>query len=115
MEELRAWLPPLIAAAALFWTLISAARGARRSEVDKLGAEIELLKVDQADTKSRVATAELQIRSLPDKDSSHRLEMAITRLEGRLETMDEKLKPVAIMAERANNIISLERRDDRGR
>lgn len=110
MEELRAWLPPLIAAAALLWTLVSAARSARRSEVDELSTKIDVLNAAQAEVKSRLATAEMAIRHLPDKDSSHRLEMAIARLEGRMETMDERLKPVAIMAARVQERMFEEQR-----
>lgn len=48
----------------------------------------------------RLSRVESEIQHLPDKDVAHRLEMAIARLEGRMETMDERLKPVAAMASR---------------
>lgn len=48
----------------------------------------------------KVASIEGEIKHLPDKDTAHRMEMAIARLEGKFETMDERLKPVAAMATR---------------
>lgn len=50
----------------------------------------------------RVSRVESRLEHTPDKDVSHRLEMAIARLEGRMETMDERLKPVAEMAARVH-------------
>jgi len=50
----------------------------------------------------RLSRAESRLEHMPDKDATHRLEMAIARLEGHLETMDERLKPVAAMANRVH-------------
>jgi len=68
---------------------IKAAVGAT-DEVDLRVTEIE----------RRIVRLERDIQHLPDKDLAHRMEMSIARLEGRLETMDERLKPVAAMAAR---------------
>lgn len=53
----------------------------------------------------RISAIEGDIEHLPDKDATHRMEMAIARLEGRLEVMDERLKPVASIANRMNDIL----------
>lgn len=58
----------------------------------------------------RVTRIELDMRHLPDKDTAHRMEIAISRLEGRLETMDERLKPVAAMAVRMQDWVMDETR-----
>lgn len=52
----------------------------------------------------RVDRVESEIEHLPDKDTAHRLEMAVARLEGKMETMDERLKPVAAIAARVQDI-----------
>ncbi|QFR32397.1 DUF2730 family protein [Ancylobacter sp. TS-1] len=112
MEELRNWAPIIIAVGSLFSTWLIAGRTAKRSEIAadreaqakqhaELKGEMRVLKDDVDGLEERTAKAEMAIAHLPDKDTSHRLEMAISRLEGRMEVMDERLKPVAAMAARA--------------
>ncbi|MBS7586422.1 DUF2730 family protein [Ancylobacter defluvii] len=86
--------------AMLATTWFLASRSARRSEITELELANVKLREQLADVDRRLGAAEMTIRHLPDKDMSHRLEMAIARLEGRMETMDERLKPVAVMAAR---------------
>ncbi len=71
---------------------------ATKASADRLEALED--RVDKAE--DRVSRAESRLEHVPDKDVSHRLEMAIARLEGRMETMDERLKPVAAMANRVH-------------
>lgn len=71
----------------------AAALGERDGRIQAISQKVELLE-------DRVFRIESEIKHLPDKDTAHRMEMAISRLEGRLETMDERLKPVASMANR---------------
>lgn len=76
----------------------AAALGERDGRIKSLADKIELLE-------DRVFRVESEIKHLPDKDTAHRMEMAISRLEGRLETMDERLKPVASMASRMQDFM----------
>lgn len=98
------WISIIIAAAALIYTILSgrsraAATDLERQRSESIGRHEQLAsKVERLD--DRLATVEGEMRHLPDKDTAHRMEMAIARLEGRLETMDERLKPVAAMASR---------------
>lgn len=69
-----------------------------QAEVKALRDKVEVLE-------DRVSKAEGELSHLPDKDTAHRMEMAIARLEGRLETMDERLKPVAAMATRMQDYL----------
>lgn len=62
------------------------------------------------DIEDRVSRTEGEIKHLPDKDMAHRLEMAVVRLEGKMEAMDERLKPVASMASRMQDMMIEERR-----
>lgn len=54
---------------------------------------------------SRVQRVEATIEHLPDRDSAHRLELAVEKLNGRIETLDERLKPVAAIADRMQEIL----------
>jgi hypothetical protein len=78
-------------------------RQRNRVEIDQMGKRL-----DGVDT--RVTRIESELEHLPDKDTAHRMEMAIARLEGRLEVMDERLKPVAAMASRMQDAMIEERR-----
>ena len=118
MEELRLWAPIVVSLLALASPWVMFGRTARRTEIADLATKISGIapkiedkasigrvgaledRVDRAE--ERITRAESRLEYVPDKDSSHRLEMAITRLEGRMETMDERLKPVAAMANRVH-------------
>ncbi|MDJ1463422.1 MULTISPECIES: DUF2730 family protein [Nitratireductor] len=53
----------------------------------------------------RIQKLENQLEHLPDSGSAHRLELAIERLNGRIETLDERLKPVAAISERMQELL----------
>ena len=78
---------------------VNAARSARNK------AEIEGLASSQRAFEARLSKAENELLHMPDKDTAHRMEMAIQRLEGRLEVMDERLKPVAAIASRMQDVL----------
>jgi hypothetical protein len=59
---------------------------------------------------ARLSEAENDLEHVPDRDTAHRLELAINRLEGKLETMDERLKPVAAMSHRMQDFLMDEAR-----
>lgn len=71
---------------------------ADKSSVGRMGALEE--RVDKVE--DRVSRAESRLEHMPDRESSHRLELAITRLDGRMETLDERVKPIAAMAQRVH-------------
>ncbi|MBT9293318.1 hypothetical protein [Prosthecodimorpha staleyi] len=72
----------------------------------KVVAEAAAEATDQAGALAdRVTRLERDMEHLPDNETAHRMEMAIVRLEGRLETMDERLKPVASIATRMQEIL----------
>lgn len=118
MDDLRLWAPIVVSVLALLSPWVMFGRTARRTEIADLSTKIGGLtpkieekastgrvgaledRVDRAE--ERITRAESRLEYVPDKDSSHRLEMAIARLEGRMETMDERLKPVAAMANRVH-------------
>lgn len=49
---------------------------------------------------SRLLQLESDIKHLPEREQVHRIELAVEKLSGRLETLDERLKPVAAVAMR---------------
>lgn len=96
MDEIRAFAPTIVAVIAIattVWQWIS-------SPGRKAQAEVEAVRRAHDGLDQRLTRVESEVEHMPDKDTAHRMEMAIARLEGRLEVMDERLKPVAAMATR---------------
>lgn len=48
----------------------------------------------------KIGIMEEAIKHLPDAGQTHRLELALAQLTGRMETLDERLKPVAAISDR---------------
>lgn len=46
-----------------------------------------------------------QLAELPRRESLHSLELTLARMEGQMSTLDERLKPVAAIAERMQEIL----------
>lgn len=101
----------LISLASLATVIIMARGKAASDRVESLGVKLD----DKASVgrlaslegrvhglEERASRTESRLEYVPDKDAAHRLEVAIARLEGRMETLDERLKPVAAMASRVH-------------
>lgn len=65
-----------------------------------LDARLKVIEVKVDAVEDRCLNTENAIAHLPDKTGFHRMEIAMTELKGQLAAMDERLKPVARMAER---------------
>lgn len=107
MEFAKEWaslILSLMAIATTLWTLITSSSKGAHKRIDKL----EEARANSADTivtrfqqtESRLLTLESDIKHLPEREQVHRIEIAVERLSGRLETLDERLKPVAAVAMR---------------
>ncbi|WP_435656067.1 DUF2730 family protein [Brucella pituitosa] len=53
----------------------------------------------------RVQTLENEIKHLPDRDSQHRMELALAQMNGRFAALEEKLKPIAATSERLHELL----------
>lgn len=58
-----------------------------------------------ADHERRIQTLEGDMKHLPDRATAHRLELAIEKLSGRVDTMSESLKPVAATSVRLQEFL----------
>lgn len=82
----------------------------RRSEETKraiLEVENKVKDVDQdVDImKTRLHTMEEHVRHLPEADTTHRLEKTMVELQGKLEVLGERLKPVAAIGDRLQEFL----------
>ena len=53
----------------------------------------------------RIQTIEGEMRHMPDHDSAHRLELTMEKISGRLDTLDERLKPIAATSGRLQEFL----------
>lgn len=68
-------------------------------------AAISTLQVRLDEHGLRVQRIEDRVQQMPDHDAMHRVELAIARMEGHIDRIDERLKPVAAIAERMQEIM----------
>lgn len=105
MDELRAWAGIIISLASLLTVWGVAMRGARRSETEALETSIVGVRKSLTDVTERLSRTESQIAHLPDKDATHRMEMALVELRGDLKVMGANLAPIAATNERLNEFL----------
>ncbi len=53
----------------------------------------------------RVQSVESDMKHLPDRESQHRLELALEKVNGRLDTLNETLKPIKANGEAMNELL----------
>jgi len=68
---------------------------------ERLGkVETKLIEYDR-----RIQTAESDIKHLPDRDATHRMELALSDMNGKFSALEEKLKPIAATSERLHELL----------
>ncbi|WP_245446288.1 DUF2730 family protein [Metarhizobium album] len=70
---------------------------AERVSKSEQEANARLAKVEQKaiEYDRRIQAIESDMKHLPDRDAVHQLQVTMERIGGRLDTMDERLKPIA--------------------
>lgn len=53
----------------------------------------------------RIQSVETEMKHLPDREMAHRLELAVEKMNGRLDTMAETLKPIRETTDRMNELL----------
>lgn len=104
------------AVAALGWSLLQYRLGARKAELTALDGKIATVAADLREHKeagqdsrskldARLAQVEVRLEQLPDKDSVHRLDIAVTEIRGKIDTQGEALKAVGATASRVEEFL----------
>lgn len=124
MEEFfQRWLGPLVAAASFIFMVMSARGKATNDRVAAIEAKLEtkgsgetlgLLvgKVDLAE--DRISRLEGTIETLPSRDQTHELALALREMKGELGILTEKLRPISHTTERLQEFLIDEARTKRG-
>lgn len=98
LQSLVPWLGAAVGVASLLYTIFSNRGKAAEARVVTLETRITLLE-------KAVTAVQGDLEHVPGKDTSHRLEMAIQRIEGSVAVMEERLKPIASISERLQEIL----------
>jgi hypothetical protein len=77
--------------------LLRAHFNGRSKELDQ---RIGIIIADMALSKDKITRIEGELKHLPDKDSTHRLELALGKVEAEMGKLAAQVKPIAHMADR---------------
>jgi chromosome segregation ATPase len=69
-------------------------------DIGAIEGRVKVLETKADRTEDRVTVIEKDIEHLPDRDATHRMELALSELKGQLAQLDERLKPVSNTASR---------------
>lgn len=112
-----------VAGAAFGWSVLQYRLGARKAELDAVNRRIdgvaktvgdvagelqehkEAGQSSRAELAGRLGNVEAALQHLPDKDSVHRLDLAVTEIRGKIDTQGETLKAVGATASRVEEFL----------
>lgn len=116
ISDFAPYISGIIAAAALIYTIIgnrSKKHEERMDAIVKMVGVVETqvatvrlaieLRVDKLE--DRATKAEATIEHLPDLDSAHRLELALSELRGEMRALTERIKPIAAISDRIQDAV----------
>lgn len=114
--DINPYLSLLLSAIAIggfFWQHLTSGGAKALKEVSELKRQLETDDKVRADAilarfqmlDNRVTKLEGKMETLPDRDSTHGLEIAMERLTGKLEVLEERLKPVDALSRRLQEIL----------
>ncbi|MDQ1196523.1 DUF2730 family protein [Agrobacterium sp. SORGH_AS 787] len=88
-------LTALVALALSSLNLFVAVRNIMSEGEKKLAERMAKAETTLINHDRRIQKLENDLTHMPDRETTHRLEITLERMLGRLDTMDEKLKPIA--------------------
>lgn len=124
MEDIKEWaglVAVLIAVGSVVWGWLTAGdkksiegQGKRLGEFTTALTEADRRLSGVLSThEKRIQSLEGKLEHLPDNDQAHNLELAIERLTGRIDVLDERLKPVAAISDRLQEFLLEQARPSR--
>ncbi len=95
----------LVALALSSLNLIAHVRTMMSQGEKKLDERLSKVEAKLVEHDRRVQAIEGELKHLPDRDMAHRLELAVEKMSGRLDTMAETMKPIRAATERMNALL----------
>jgi Protein of unknown function (DUF2730) len=99
--DFGAWislLALLVSFAGTLWAIFSGPARKNADATKAIDARLHVVEASHDRLRDRVDR-------LPDADQMHRLELTLARMEGHIDRLDERLKPVAAISERMQEIL----------
>lgn len=122
-QDINPWLSLILSAGAilgLVWSHVTSGSAKALKEIAELKKQcLEDRRTDAENAKthgeaivarfqlleSKVLMIEGELKHLPDRDATHRLEMAVEQLNGKIGMLDERLKPVDALGRRLQEFL----------
>ncbi|MEW9304727.1 MULTISPECIES: DUF2730 family protein [Labrys] len=82
----------------LIYTWVTSRSRASAAEIGKIHDRVDLLEV-------RLTKIETEMLHLPSASGFHRMELAMTRLQGDMEVLTERLKPIGAVGDRLQEFL----------
>lgn len=115
-KDILIGIAAVLAAGLAIWNFFQSPSKKNEGEIVTLRSSIDLLrreaaaeckviddKVDGVDR--RVAALEIAIKYVPDKESTHQLEVKLTQVSGQIDTLSSKLESVEHLSRRLQNMM----------
>jgi Protein of unknown function (DUF2730) len=91
-------LSTLFSFGSLIWTIFSGPSRKNGNRIEAIETRLTNLETSHQRLRDRVD-------GLPNSDMMHRLELSLARMEGHIDKLDERLKPVAAISERMQELL----------
>lgn len=115
-QDINPWLSlalSTIAVGGFLWNWLTSGSSKALKEITALQKQVAEDSLKDADTntrrfqhlETRVQSIESELKHMPDREATHQLQLAVERLNGRIETLDEKLKPVDALGRRLQEFL----------
>jgi Protein of unknown function (DUF2730) len=93
-----AGLGTLLSVCTALWTIFSGPSKKNSDKISEMTSKISAQDVEIQRLRDRV-------EAMPDAGTMHRLELALTRMEGHIGQLDERLRPALAIAERMQDLL----------
>ena len=89
---------PAVALALGAWSIV---QSRRKANADQLAAVVR--RVDAGE--DRLIRIEEVLEHMPDRETTHRLELSIAKVQGDIEVLAERMRPIAAISERLQEVL----------
>lgn len=97
------WLTLFLSSVAVFGVVkgwMSSGEKEMSKSIASVRKDVDAQTTKLTDHDRRIQSVETEMKHLPNRETAHALELALSRINGRLDTMDERLKPLAATTHR---------------
>ncbi|WP_315742785.1 MULTISPECIES: DUF2730 family protein [unclassified Bradyrhizobium] len=116
LNDLAPWVAIAVSAASFFYAWsnsrskkidedLASIRKAQKDDHEATTIRQAAVKAEVDSIKDRVTRVEADMAHLPDKDVTHRLEMALGAMQAEMRELNAKVRPISAMADRIQEVM----------